>query len=350
MRLVRRPTSPGFTAALFILLALLPCLAASADPYSILQISPVPGLALPFGNTDALIAVGPIGNISGRIDLLQAAGVFNIAKRLQGVQAAGVFNISDGGLQGLQAAGIFNIAGGRESHVQAAGIFNIAGDVQGAQASGIFNIADEVDGAQVASLFNIAKEVRGFQVGMVNVAGKVRGIQVGLVNIASNGIMDVSVTLEPEIDHAGARFKTGNTSFFAVYGLRMPRGEVWTDARNIVLSAGAGTRLGNARSLYMDISVSASQAMAPDPVRFIDAMQYRNGLKPADVLAMWPSADMELGLNLGALRVVAGLQADLWLASAPNMPAALAKGMGYSNTWLGESFALWSKWRFGVEL
>ena len=79
-------------------------------------------------------------------------------------------------------------------------------------------------------------------------------------------------------------------------------------------------------------------------------MHYKNGLVPGDVLAPWPTLDASLTLDLGALRLVGGVRTDINLGSYPNLPASLAKGLEYSDTWLGESFSAWTKWYIGVGL
>lgn len=312
--------------------AFIPATDAFSDVYAPIQISLVPGLALPFNAKAAGIVVGSIGNVSGRVDLLQAAGVFNIADDLRGIQTAGVFNIADNRDAPLQLAGVFNIAKGVEG-LQSAGVFNVSGRVQGAQFAGVFNVADDVD---------------GFQVGLINIADRVKGIQLGLINISSNGVFDISGNWEAATGLARATFKTGNTSVFAEYSLAAPKDELFKYYGNAVVSAGLGTRIGNQKFLYLDLSVSASQALGPDPSQFIDAWHHWNGVEFADILEPWPTVDASLTLNLGGIHLTGGLRADVSLASAPNMPAFLAKGMPYSDTWFGESFTAWTKWYLGV--
>jgi len=319
-----------------------------ARDYAPIQISLVPGLALPFGASDAGIALGSIGNISGRVDLLQAAGVFNIAESVRGIQAAGVFNIANRGMEGIQAAGVFNIAGERYVPVQIAGVFNIASGVRGFQTAGVFNIAGDVMGAQIGPVFNIAEDLDGFQIGLINVAGHVRGIQLGLVNISTNGVFDISASWEPQTDYVYGTLKTGNTSIFGVYSIAAPKADLFNAADRSILSAGLGTRVGDPRSLFLDLSVSASQAIGPDVWRFYEAWTCSNGLGPGDVLAPWPTLDAGLSLNLGGLHVTGGFRSDILLASAPNLPSGLAKGFEYSDTWFGESFTAWTKWYVGV--
>ena len=336
------------TIAAILAFLSIPASTLFARDYAPIQISLVPGLALPFGASDAGIALGSIGNISGSVDLLQAAGVFNIAERIHGIQAAGVFNIADRGMEGIQGAGVFNIAGDRYAPAQIAGVFNIATGVRGLQTAGVFNIAGDVTGAQIAPVFNIAEDVDGFQVGLINVAGHVRGIQLGLVNISSNGVFDLSSSWEPPTDYVYGTLKTGNTSIFGVYSIAAPKADLFNAADRAILSAGLGTRVGDPRSLFLDLSLSASQAMGPDVLRFYEAWTYSNGLEPGDVLAPWPTLDASLSLNLGGLHLTGGFRSDILLASAPNLPSGLAKGFQYSDTWFGESFTAWTKWYIGV--
>lgn len=328
-------------------LAFLPFAQTQAHSYSLLQISPVPGLGFPFGDSDAFVSAGPIGTISGRVDFLQAAGVFNIASDLRGIQAAGVFNIADE-MSGIQLGGVFNIAGGTRSPVQVAGVFNIADDLQGIQVSGTFNIADQVQGLQIAPVFNIADDVKGAQVGLVNVADRVSGVQIGLVNISSNGVFGTSLDWTADTGHLRASLETGNTSMYAVYALSMPRDEWFQSTEHAVVSAGLGTRIGDRHGLAVDIKASASQLVGGDTARFADAMCWTNGLTPADVLAPWPTLDAGLSLNLGPCRIIGGLRANILLASAPNLPADLRRGFEYSDTWFGEPWSAWTTWYMGV--
>ncbi len=324
----------------------LPLASLSAMDYAPIQISIVPGVALPWASS-AGIALGAVGNISGRVDFIQAAGVFNIANRMNGLQAAGVFNIADGSHTPLQVAGVFNI-GADVAGIQSAGVFNIADDLAGAQISGMFNIASEVQGFQVGPLFNIADDVEGMQVGLVNVADHVNGVQLGLVNISSNGVFDIDAVWETETDYGRAILKTGNTSAFAVFSVAQPKDEIFKVPDNTIVSAGLGTRLGEARGLFIDLSVSASQFAGADFDRLLEGCTYSHGLEPADVLEPWPTIDACLSLNLGGLRLLGGLRSDVWLASAPYLPLSLEKGFSYSDTWFGESFTAWTRWYVGL--
>lgn len=338
-----------FLSLVFILaITTVPAMNLFAQSYAPLQISLVPGVALPFGAPASGIVLGAIGNVSGRVDLLQAAGVFNIADQIRGIQAAGVFNVANAGMEGIQAAGVFNIAEERRAPVQLAGVFNVATSVQGFQAAGVFNVSGRVQGAQFSSIFNVADNVEGFQVGLINIADNVKGFQLGLINISSNGVFDLIVGWEPSTEFARATFKTGNTSLFAVYSVASPKSDVFKAIDTSIFSAGLGTRIGDSRSLFLDLSVSASQAVGPNVDLFFDAWHYRNGYTPCDVFAPWPTLDVSLNLKLGGLHLIGGLRADINLQSAPNVPSSLARGMAYSNTWLGESFTAWTKWYIGI--
>jgi len=321
-----------------------------AGEYAPIQISLVPGLALPFGTLDAGIVLGAIGNISGRIDLLQAGGVFNIARSVGGLQAAGIFNIASEGMSGIQAAGIFNISGDRHTALQLGGIFNIAAELKGSQISGIFNIAGNVEGAQIAPIFNIADDTTGFQIGLVNIARRMKGIQIGLVNISSNGVFEFSSSWEQPSGYLRTSFKTGNSYIFAVYSIAAPESELFKVLDNTVVSAGLGSRFGELRKLYIDLSISASQAIGNDPGHFWDALTFSGGIEPRNVLAPWPTLDAGITLSLGAIHLMAGLRSEIDLASAPNLPPTLAKGWAYSDIWFGESFTAWTKWYIGIGL
>ena len=336
-------------AAIFVLL-FFPAIGAFSADYALLQFSLLPGIAFPFGASDAAISLGTIGNISGRVDFLQAAGVFNIARGIRGFQLGGVFNIAGDEMGGIQAAGVFNIASDRHTSLQLGGVFNIADGLWGSQLAGVFNIAGDIQGAQVAPVLNIARDVRGIQVGLVNIAGKVNGFQAGLVNISSNGIFGAATTWEPLTGYVGTTWKTGNTSVFALYSVTAPKDELFRITDNTVISAGLGTRIGDSRVLYIDLSASASQALGPDLGHFVSAMTWSDGLKPADVLAPWPTLEASLSLRLGGLRLTGGLRSDIWLASLPSPPSGRAQGFAYSDTWFGQSFATWTKWYVGIGL
>jgi hypothetical protein len=319
-----------------------------AHGYTPIQISIVPGVAIPFGVSDAGISLGSIGNISGKVDLLQAAGVFNIARNIYGMQAAGVFNIATESMEGIQAAGVFNIAEELYAPVQLAGVFNIATGVQGFQTAGVFNISGDVRGAQISPIFNVADNVDGFQVGLVNIADHMHGIQIGLINISSNGVFDLSASFEPQAEYVRGTLKTGNTSVFGVYSIAAPKQDLFTTAEKAVLSAGVGTRIGDPRSLFLDLSASASQAIGPDSGWLLDVRSCGNWLDFPDVLALWPTLDASLSLNMGGVQFTGGFRSDILLKSAPNLPADLAKGMKYSDTWFGESFTAWTRWYLGI--
>jgi len=114
------------------------------------------------------------------------------------------------------------------------------------------------------------------------------------------------------------------------------------------VSAGLGTRLGNARGLFLDFTLSASQLVGADLEGFLDGISYSHGLEPVDVLEPWPTIDASLSLNVGGLRLIGGMRSEIRLASAPYLPLRLEKGFEYSDTWFGESFTAWSRWYVGL--
>lgn len=319
-----------------------------ASDYTLIQLSLVPGIAIPFGKPDAGISIGSIGNISGKVDLLQAAGVFNVAERIHGIQGAGVFNIASKEMNGIQLAGVFNITDDNHAPIQGAGVFNIADGVRGFQVAGVFNIADDVLGVQVGPVFNVADDVTGLQVGLINIADEINGLQVGLINIAGNGVFDLQSTWEPDTKLTHHTLKTGNTSVFGVYSVMLPEEDMFKAADEMVISAGLGTRIGSSRGLALDLSISGSQAVGADPARFFDAWTWKSGLTPADAFAPWPTLDASLSLKMGIFRLIGGVRSDISLDVAPNMPASLARGMRYSDTWFGQSFTAWTRWYVGV--
>jgi hypothetical protein len=129
---------------------------------------------------------------SGRVQGVQASGLFNLTNGLQGLQGASMFNIVDGNAAGAQIAGVFNYARNSLTGVQGAGTFNFTGgSFKGVQGAGMFNIVDgNAAGVQAASIFNYAKSgLTGIQgAGIFNYAGgSYKGVQAGLVNIVKDG-------------------------------------------------------------------------------------------------------------------------------------------------------------------
>ncbi len=325
-------------------------IAFAQDHYYVpLQLSLVPGLALPFGTGDVGISLGSVGNISGDVGILQASGVFNIAENVQGIQAAGVFNIAED-VYGIQVAGVFNIADHVRSPLQMAGVFNITGDVDGIQTAGTFNIADDIRGIQVAPLFNVADTMEGVQIGLVNVAGHVSGFQIGLVNISDNGVFDAEAAYQTQTGFYSGTLKTGNTGMFAFYSAAAPAEDWFIRPDNFVLSAGLGTRFGDSRTMWLDLEAGAANALGPNPERLFDGLRCSDGLQPADVLSPWPVINAGLGVSFGPLNLNAGGNIDVDLADAPNVPAGLKKGWVYSDTWFGTEFSAWTKWYLGVSI
>ncbi len=332
-----------FAAVLAMLFSSIPTFSENYNP---IQISLVPGIALPFGSNSA-ICLGPIGNISGRVDLLQAAGVFNIASEIRGLQAAGVFNIAGGEMEGIQAAGVFNIAGGSQTSLQVGGVFNIASGLAGSQIGGVFNIAGDAQGLQIGPVFNIAGDIDGVQVGLINLAGRVRGIQVGLLNFSSNGVFDLEMDWEPDLGFFRTSLETGNSFLFARYAVAAPKDELFNVWDRALVSAGLGTRVGDPKSLYLDLSVSASQSIGSDPGLFVQSIAWSNGHSPKEVLALWPTLEAGLSLKLGPAQLTAGLRTEVSLGSAPNLPSFRARGWKYEDSWFGESFTAWTTWYVG---
>lgn len=212
----------------------------------------------------------------------------------------------------------------------------------------MFNISGDLQGAQVSPVFNVAEDVDGFQVGLINIADRVRGIQIGLINISSNGVFEIGSSWDSQTEFVYGTLKTGNTSIFGVYSVAMPRDDLFKVSDRMILSAGLGTRVGDSRSLSLDLSVSVSQEVGPDTGLFLDAWACRNGLTPMDVLAPWPTLDAALSFRMGGLRLTGGVRSDIYLESTlNNLPSGLQKGMRYSATWFGESFTAWTKWYIG---
>jgi len=176
----------------------------------------------------------------------------------------------------------------------------------------------------------------------------VRGVQIGVINISSNGVFELGTSWDPQTEYVYGTLKTGNTSVFGIYSVAMPKADLLNSSERMILSAGLGTRVGDSRSLSLDLSASASQELGTDAAMFLDAWSFRHGLTPMDVLAPWPTLDASLSLKMGGLRLTGGVRVDISLESAPNLPAALEKGLSYKATWFGETFTAWSKWYVGI--
>ncbi|MCX7026583.1 MAG: hypothetical protein NT061_03640 [Spirochaetes bacterium] len=161
-------------------------------------------------------------------------------------------------------------------------------------------------------------------------------------------VFGLSLSWEPQTGYIRNTLLLGIPSFYTIFSIAAPQDELFKIPDNTMLSAGLGTRIGNTRDIYADFSASASQAVGPDLKGFLNAWTFSGGLKPSDVLALWPTLDASLSLNLGAIRLSCGLRSDICLASAPNLPVGLAKGFAYSDTWFGESFIAWTRWYIGL--
>jgi hypothetical protein len=349
--------------------------------YTPFLISWVPGVSLPFGIWDTSFAIGSIGTIarditgfagSGVFNILRdvdgfaGAGVFNIFRDAEGFvgagvfnvatgdvggfEGAGVFNIVEGSFDGFQAAGVFNITDDTEAPFQGAGVFNISEDIVGIQMAGVFNIADDVEGAQFAGLFNVGRDVRGLQVGVVNVADEIHGIQIGLVNIARNGVNSVGAYYEPSTDYAYGIMQAGTTALYTTIGLGQPSVNWFNTMTDPIVSVGFGSRIPFGPA-YIDVDVSAAQAVADVMGPFLGSFERGSGHFPFEYVRPYPSIKLGLGLPLlGRLHLVGGLKIDVDLDSAPRVPQALRTGYSYSNTWFGVGFTAWSKWYFGVKI
>ena len=162
------------------------------------------------------------------------------------------------------------------------------------------------------------------------------------------GVFGLAVSWEPQTGYFRNTFLLGIPSIYTIYSIAAPQDELFKVFDNTILSTGLGTRIGNSRGFYADFSASASQAIGPDPKRFLGAWTFSGGLTPCDVLAPWPTFDASLSLNLDVIRLTCGLRSDIYLTSVPNLPAGLAKGFAYSDTWFGESFTAWTRWYIGL--
>ena len=287
---------------------------AQDDDFIPLQISLVPGLAIPFGYGDVGLGLGAIGALTRDVQGAAASGVFTISRSIQGIQANGVFGVASGKVEGVQSAGVFTIAGGRVSGAQLAGVFaiaggkvsgaqlsgvfNIGGDVDGAQAAGLFNIsgdyhgpvqvagiinvatrvqgtqisglanvADDISGAQIGPIVNVADRVRGLQVGLVNIAGRLDGVQFGLVNIARNGIGGSGLLFDPVSNYSWLFWQNGTPSLFTRLAAGKPTYGNWEEPDGLIAQAGLGSRsyfgAQRYRSSWLDLEVAADWYLGP---------------------------------------------------------------------------------------
>jgi hypothetical protein len=375
-----------------------------------LQISWVPGLAIPFGYYDVGLSFGAVGaltrdvqgiaysnvfNISRDVQGVELAGVFNIGRKVDGAQLGGVFNIAGAGVQGAQLAGVFNIANGpmggaqlggvfniagevqgfqaaglfdiAESYrgpVQVAGLFTIAGDMRGTQLSGLFTVADRLRGAQISPIVNIAGRAEGLQVGLINIADHIDGVQLGLINIAKNGVGGVGELFEGNSDYQWAFWQNGTPWFYTVFMAGAPKGDWGSTAANLVLSAGAGSRMYLGRS-YIDLEIAALEAVGSSVVSFqndpgaVPAMSSLNGFSDALVRAAslsgrpWPALRISFGVPLlWRLHLIAGARVDFDLDDFPGLPESMKTGIVAKNqNWLGGlGFSTYTKWYFGFRI
>ncbi len=289
-------------------------LGAEDDTFIPIQISFVPGIAIPFGYGDVGLELGGVGaltrdvqgaaasgvfTISRSIHGIQANGVFGVASgRLEGLQGSGVFSLTGGAVEGAQLAGVFSVAGGSVSGAQISGVFNIGGDVEGVQWAGVFNIAHDylgpfqgagvfnvasgvrgiqlagtfniaskVEGLQIAPIVNVAGSVRGLQLGLINIAGNIDGVQLGLVNIAGNGIGGIGLLFDPINDYGWFFWQNGTPRLFTRLELGRPTSAAWGAVDGLVASAGLGSRsyFGSRydRSPWLDLDLAAAWYVGP---------------------------------------------------------------------------------------
>lgn len=223
----------------------------------------VPGVPSSYGHNEVLFGLGIIGSKSGRINGLQASGIFSLSGDVEGIQSGGIFSIARGEVHGVQTAGIFNIASDSLQGVQYAGIFNIvAGNAEGVQTAGIFNLANHISGIQAAGIVNIAKSADGIQLGLVNIAGKSRGLSLGLLSINSNGVRQVQGSWS-NADTFRYGIKTGSPSSFTHLYAEMAKEDLWQSSESLVLGANMGLRFStsgddaNEGGLYLDLEAGA---------------------------------------------------------------------------------------------
>ena len=336
-------------------------------PYTPVLLSFAPGISMPFGYYRTSVSCAAIGaafeasygfagagvfNIYNSGYGFQGAGVFNISgERIGGFQSAGVFNISGGEVDGFQGAGVFNIAGGPVSGAQVAGVFNIAEKVRGSvQIAGVFNIANKVQGLQVANVFNVAESVSGMQIGLVNITGELKGLQIGLINISNNGVDSLSYIYMPATDSAFVYWQAGSPFLYMVVGAGAPRADWFVRYDNLMLSAGLGTRV-KLGGPYLDIDVSAEQAIGSDLEALYQAGLDHNKEAVISYMKPYPSARLSLGLPLGrTLHVTGGIKTVVQLEQGGTVPASQRTQDSLSATWFGVPFTAWSQWFFGVKV
>jgi len=322
--------------------------AASEVPYEPVLLSFVPGISIPFGYYRTSASLAAIGAIFEASYGFAGAGIFNIYNDGYGFQGAGVFNIAGGEINGFQGAGVFNIAAGPVRGAQLAGVFNIADQVQGSvQAAGTFNMASKVQGIQMAGIFNTAESVDGMQIGLINITGELRGLQIGLINISNNGVDSLSYVYMPAVDTSFVYWQAGSPFLYMVVGAGAPRKDWFVRNDRLMISAGLGTRV-RLGGPYIDVDVSAEQAIGSDIGALYQAVQDENKEQFLAYLNPYPSARLSLGLPLGRnLYLTGGVKVLVQLEQGGTVPEHQKTQDTLSATWFGLSYTAWSQWFFG---
>ena len=322
--------------------------AASEVPYEPVLLSFVPGISIPFGYYRTSASLAAIGAIFKASYGFAGAGIFNIYNDGYGFQGAGVFNIAGGEINGFQGAGVFNIAAGPVRGAQLAGVFNIADQVQGSvQAAGTFNMASKVQGIQMAGIFNTAESVDGMQIGLINITGELRGLQIGLINISNNGVDSLSYVYMPAVDTSFVYWQAGSPFLYMVVGAGAPRKDWFVRNDRLMISAGLGTRV-RLGGPYIDVDVSAEQAIGSDIGALYQAVQDENKEQFLAYLNPYPSARLSLGLPLGRnLYLTGGVKVLVQLEQGGTVPEHQKTQDTLSATWFGLSYTAWSQWFFG---
>ncbi len=322
--------------------------AASEVPYEPVLLSFVPGVSIPFGYYRTSASLAAIGAIFEASYGFAGAGIFNIYNDGYGFQGAGVFNIAGSEINGFQGAGVFNIAGGPLRGAQLAGVFNIADQVQGSvQAAGTFNMASKVQGIQMAGIFNTAESVDGMQIGLINITGELRGLQIGLINISNNGVDSLSYVYMPAVDTSFVYWQAGSPFLYMVVGAGAPRKDWFVRNDRLMISAGLGTRV-RLGGPYIDVDVSAEQAIGSDIGALYQAVQDENKEQFLVYLNPYPSARLSLGLPLGRnLHLTGGVKVLVQLEQGGTVPEHQKTKDTLFATWFGLSYTAWSQWFFG---
>ncbi|MGL1893136.1 MAG: hypothetical protein OCD02_15995 [Spirochaetaceae bacterium] len=291
-----------------------------------LQFGPVYSVSA--NKVDGLQASGVFNVAGGNVDGFQAAGVFNTAENVDGFQAGGVFNISDD-IDGFQAGGVFNITQ-KVDGFQAAGVFNISEDIDGFQAAGVFNqsddliglqsagvwnTADDVIGVQVAGVINSAKNVNGSQISVINTATGGKNLQIGIINVVTDnssratpigllnfyadGIFEVSAWMDTR-EYIYQGLETGSKHFYTLH-YTGTKEENFKELEGRIFGTAFGVR---SDLLFLNFDLTAGG-------KFIYYSDTEDDCF-AESFSVWtPDVKASLGLELGALTLFAGVDADL---------------------------------------